>query len=497
VRAVSNVAQCSVQPRKVDAWHMKKLSAVLLLLFLPVCLFAQQPRTAVLAFTHVIVIDMTGAPPKPDMTVVITGNRITAIGRAGHVRVPPRAQVIDAASKFLIPGLWDMHVHFTEIERSFPLFIANGVTGVRNMGGELEDLLRWRAEVVSGKLLGPRVVTCGPIVDGPQPAAHGPTIVVGTPAEGRQTVDMLKQRGADCVKVYDRLPRDAYFAIIDQAKRDGLSVVGHVPESITTMEASGAGQKSIEHLGTILQGCSTIEDELRRLEAAPMPSGGDFSEIPRRIAARGERMLDTYDGQKAKQLFAHLIKNQTWQVPTLVTKRALTFIDDFDRNGDERLKYIPQSEQKWWSPRQNFLLRYRTPEYIVYSKRLWQKELELVGAMRRAGVLLMTGTDLSIPYIFAGFSLHDELGLFVQAGLTPMEALQAATRNPAIFLGELSSQGTIERGKIANLVLLDANPLQNIRNTQRINAVVLNGRYLGKETLQRMLADVEAAVRRT
>ena len=475
---------------------MKKLSALLLLLLVSVDLRAQDRRTGMLALTHVTVIDMTGAPPKLDMTVVIEGNRITSIARSRKMRIPRGAAVINASGKFLIPGLWDMHVHFTEVERSFPLFIANGVMGVRNMGGELEDLLRWRAAVASGKLLGPRVLMCGPIVDGPQPAAHGPTIVVGTPTEGRQTVDRLKQRGADCVKVYDRLPRDAYFAIIDQAKRDGIPVVGHVPEAITTMEASDAGQKSIEHLGTILQGCSTIEDELRRLQAAPMPTGVDFSEIPRRIAARGERMLDTYDEQKAKQLFAHLVKNQTWQVPTLVTKRALTFIDDFDRNGDERLKYIPEAEQKWWSPQQNFLLRYRTPEYIVYSKRLFQKELDLVAVMHRAGVPLMTGTDLGIPYTFAGFSLHDELGLFVQAGLTPMEALQAATRNPAVFLDELSSQGTIERRKIANLVLLDANPLEDIRNTERISAVVLNGKYLPKEELQKMLADIEAAVKR-
>ena len=447
---------------------MRKIIALLLIILLPALFVAAQTNPTAqsqsLVFNHVTVIDMTGAAPKRDMTVVITGNRIMTIASSSQMRIPRGAEVINAAGKFLIPGLWDMHVHFTEIERSFPLFIANGVTGVRNMGGELEDLLRWRAAVTSGSLLGPRVVTCGPILDGPQPAAHGPKIVVGSANEGRQTVDILKQRGADCVKVYDRLSRDAYLAIIDQAKKDGLPVVGHVPESITTTEASGAGQKSIEHLGSILQGCSTIEGELRRLEAAPMPSGGDFSEIPRRIAARGERMLDTYDEQQAKQLFARLIKNQTWQVPTLVTKRALTFIDDFDRNGDERLQYIPQSEQKWWSPQQNFLLRYRTPEYIVYSKRLFQKELELVGAMHRAGVPLMTGTDLSIPYTFAGFSLHDELGLFVQAGLTPMEALQAATRNPAVFLGELSSQGTIERGKIANLVLLDANPLENVRN---------------------------------
>lgn len=474
---------------------MNTLSALLVLLILSASLPAQQLQAGVFAFTHVTVIDMTGAPPKPNMTVLITANRITAIGRAGRVRIPRGAQVIDAAGKFLIPGLWDMHVHFTGPERSFPLFIANGVTGVRNMGGEPTDSLRWQAEVAAGRLLGPRIVACGQIIDGPQPAAHGPTIVVSTAAEGRQAVDLLKQRGADCVKVYDRLPRDAYFAIIDEAKKQGLPVVGHVPLSTTSVEASDSGQSSIEHLGTILEGASTIEAELRRLESESAPPS-EPSEFPRRIAARGVRMLNTYDAQKAKQVFAHFVKNHTWQVPTLEFKWAQTFIDDITRNGDERLKYIPQSEQQWWSPQKNFFARYRTPEYIVYRKRLFQKELELVGAMHRAGVPFMTGTDVSGAYVFPGFSLHHELELYVQAGFTPMEALQAATRNPAVFLGEPRSQGTVERGKIANLVLLEANPLENIRNTQRINAVVLNGMYLPKETLQRMLAGVEAAAKR-
>ncbi len=474
---------------------MKRLSALLLLLILVARLPAQELQTNLIAFTHVTVIDMTGAPPKPDLTVVITGNRITAMGRAGKVRVPRGAQIINAAGKFLIPGLWDMHVHFTETERTFPMFIANGVLGVRNTGGKAEDVFRWREEVAKGKLLGPRIVACGPIVDGPDIVAHGPAIGVRTPAEGRKVVDTLKQQGADFIKVYDGVPRDTYFAIVDEAKKQRLPVVGHVPLSITTIEASDAGQKSIEHLGSILQGSSSAEAELRDWKGAPAQEG-DFSAIPRRIAARGERMLDTYDEQKAQQLFAHLIKNQTWQVPTLVAKRSLAFIDDISRKGDERVKYIPQSEQEWWTPQKNFLFRYRTPKYIVYGKKLFQKELELVGAMRRAGVRFMTGTDVSVPYVIAGFSLHDELALLVQAGFTPMEALQAATRNPAIFLGEVTSQGTIERGKIANLVLLEANPLENIRNTQRINAVVLNGSYLPKEALQKMLADAEAAAKR-
>lgn len=453
-----------------------------------------KPGPRVLAFTHVTVIDATGAPARPDSTVVITGNRITALGRTGRVRVPNDATTIDASGKFMIPGLWDMHVHFTETERTFPLFVANGVLGVRNAGGDADQLFRWRAEVAAGTLVGPRIVACGPIVDGPKPVAHGPTIGVGTVAEARRIVDDFKKRGADFIKVYDTLPRDAYFAVIDEARKVHIPVAGHVPLSVSSLEASDAGQRSIEHLGTILEGCSTVADELRADEAAPIPEG-DLTEIPRRIAARGERMLATYDEARASILFAHFRRNHTWQVPTLVTKRALAFVDDMSRQPDDRLKYVPAATIDAWRPASNFLSRYRTEGYIDYRKRLYQKELELTGTMRRAGVGFLAGTDLSVGYIFAGFSLHDELELFVKAGFTPMEALQTATRNPAEYLGELSSSGTVERGKVASLVLLDANPLEDITNTRRVDSVVLNGRYFSHEELQRMLASAEAAAK--
>lgn len=471
---------------------MRRSTSTLLLFLIWINLAsAQTRRPTTLAFTHVTVIDMTGAPPKRNMTVLVTGNRITNISRLNRLRLPPGAQIIDAGGKFLIPGLWDMHVHFTRFDTTFPLFIANGVTGVRNMGGELDELLRWRAEVASGKIVGPRIVACGPIVDGPQPAAHGPTIVVKDAAEARAAVDMLKQRGADCVKVYDRLPRDAYFAIIDEAKKQGLPVVGHVPLSITSVEASDAGQKSIEHLGSILESSSTLESELFKEERSSEPITP--SDFPRRIAVRGARMLDTYNERRADQIFAHFVKNKTWQVPTLEFKWAQTFIDDLSRKADDRLRYIPETDQQWWGPTKNFFARYRTPEYISFRKRLWQKELDMVGATHRAGVPFMAGTDLSGAYVFPGFSLHHELELLVQAGFTPMQALQTATRNPAVFLGELTSQGTIETGKLANLVLLEANPLTDIRNTQRINAIVLNGKFLSREDLNKLLNEAAAA----
>lgn len=477
---------------------MKKCFALVLILTLPLQLTAQQPDTSQptsLAFTHVTVIDMTGAPPKPDMTVVINGDRITSLGPTGRVRIPRGARVIDAPGKYLIPGLWDMHVHITETERSLPMFVANGVTGVRNTGGVAEDLFRWRADVASGRLLGPRIVACGPVVDGENPSHPDHSVVVRNAAEGRAAVISLKRRGADFIKVYDGVPRDAYFAIAEESRRLRVPFVGHVPSSVTTREASGAGQRSIEHLGTVLEGSSAAERELRNWVSPPAPPG-DFSAIPRRIAARGSRMLDTYSDERAQELFRLLVRNHTWQVPTLLVKKIWAHVDDISTAEDARFRYVPRRVREGWSPQRQLLFRYRTPEFIAYNKRLFQKEMELVGAMRRAGVEFMAGTDVGGAYTYYGFSLHDELALFVEAGFTPMEALQAATRNPARFLGRLNAQGTVERGKLADLVLLEADPLENIRNTQRVDAVVLNGRYLPKQALQRMLADAEVAARR-
>lgn len=471
---------------------MRKLLSLFLLSIFVSQLTAQRLPSAepsTLAFTHVTVIDMTGAPPKPDMTVVVTGNRIADLGQAGRVRIPKGAQVIDATGKFLIPGLWDMHFHIKEAERTFPLFIVNGVTGVRNMGGDFQKLFEWRDAVASGRLLGPRIVACGPVVDGPHPANPDHAIPVSTAEEGRQAVDFLKRSGADFVKVYDGVPRDAYFAIAEESKKQGLPFVGHVPSAVTTAEASDAGQKSVEHLGTFLEGSSTAETELRNWSSPPVKNG-DFSVIPARIAARGNRMLDTYSEQKAAQLLALLARNRTWQVPTLLAKQVNTFVDDISKVQDPRYQYIPAAVREGWSPDKNFFYRYRTPEFIAYQKRLFQKELETVGAMSRAGVPLMAGTDGG-AYTVPGFGLHQELALLVKAGLTPMEALQAATINPAKFLGESDTLGTVEKGKIADLILLEANPLEDISNTERIDGVVVNGIFFPRAVLRMMLANVE------
>lgn len=438
---------------------METMFALVLTVLLAVLPGAAQPRPKSrlqsIVFTHVTVIDMTGAPAKPDMTVVTMGSHIFALGKTGRVRVPKGATVVDGTGKFLIPGLWDMHVHL-EIsgkDASLPMYIAYGVTGLRDMGGNIDLINRWRQQIAKGSVLGPRIVASGSILDG-SPPEWPLRIVVKNEAEARQAVRSLKNRSVDFIKVHNLLSREAYFAIADESKKQGLQFAGHVPFSITATEASNAGQRSIEHL---------------------------------------TGLSSTYDDEKARTLFALFVKNRTWQCPTLVALRAIAFLNDSDFIEDARIRYVSPSVKESWAFQINTFFKSRTPEAIAAAKTSVQGNIREVGAMRRAGVEFMAGTDVGFPYIFPGSSLHDELTLLVEAGLTPMEALQTATRNPAKYLGFLDSLGTVEKGKVASLVLLEANPLENIGNSRKIAAVMLNGELLSKEVIQKMLSDAEAA----
>jgi len=443
-----------------------------------------------LVLKNVTVIDMTGAAPRPGMTVIVRDGRIEAV--SAEASVPEGARVVDARGKFLIPGLWDMHVHlWASPERLFPLFLANGVTGVRDTASPPGQIFRLREEVKSGKALGPRIVACGPQVDGPGQAPEH-IIPVANAEEARQAVQSLKNMGADCVKSHDRVPRDAYLALVDEAKRAGLPVVGHVPGGVTLAEASDGGQRSIEHLGGIFDACSSAAAEIERMNSAPPPK--DPSEFPQRIAARGTLALDTYSPELCGRLFERFARNGTWQVPTLATTYGRTFIDDLSRREDPRLRYIPKDQREGWKPENDFFARFRTPEYVAWQKRYWAETLKVVGAMHRAGVPILAGTDLSLAYVYPGFSLHDELAFLVEAGLPPLEALKAATIGPARFLGMEGTLGTVEAGKTADLVLLDADPLADIQNTRRISGVVVNGRWLGPEELKKMLEGAAAGI---
>lgn len=440
-----------------------------------------------LVFTHATVIDMTGAEPKPEMTVVVIGKRIAAIGETGKVRVPDNAQMVDATGRFLIPGLWDMHVHlFNNIsgtgtnnkDRYFPLLIANGVTGVRDMFSDADDIKlagQWQSEIDAGETIGPRIALGSRIVDG-VPTFLPNLMGVKTAEEARNAVRTLKDAGAGFIKVYWNLSPEAFYAIADESKKLGIDFAGHVPFSMSAADVSDAGQKSIEHLTGLLETCSSKEDELRKKEWSP--------EVAAELRA-------TYDEQKCLALFQRFAKNSTWHTPTAVLHRGMMLHDDEKFRGNINFKYVSAATLANWGDSPQVA---REPELKI-RKQFFQKLLETIGTMHGAGVPILAGTDVGNPFVIAGFDLHDELELFVLAGMTPIQALQTATVNPAKYLGMIDSMGTIEVGKFADLVLLDANPIDNISNTKRIEAVVFNGSYVSKEAREKMLADVEADVK--
>lgn len=452
-----------------------------------------QPQNTSTAFTNVTVIDATGAPAMRGMTVLVTAGRISGIGKTGKLKVPEGSRVIDATGKFLIPGLWDMHAHIWDKDMLFPAYTANGITGVRDMGGVLEPWLKWRTQIEAGEARGPRSVIGGKIIDGFKPFFYF-FVQAASAGQGRETVRSLKEKGADFIKVYDRLPRETYFAIIDEARQQKLSFAGHVPVEVKASEASSAGQKSIEHLTGIALECSTDEARLRteaidalnhaRKEGIKMEEVG--ASIRRAYSLSRSIPLDTYSEVRAKGLFTLFRRNSTWQVPTLVVREDFGN-EEIRRSVTPHLKYFPPFVRSMILPESK-----ATDEEREVNKRRFRKELEIVRAMRKVGVRFIAGADAPNPYSVPGFGLHDELALLVEAGFTPLEALQTATRNPAEFLGQLDSLGTIERGKIADLVLLEANPLADINNTRKIAAVVLGGKLILKPELKEMLDGLEA-----
>ena len=461
-----------------------------------------QPMDGPVAFTHVTVIDATGTSPQPDMTLVVADGRIASLEKSGANVVPASALVVNASGKFVIPGLWDMHVHtmqsitsggksFDLYETFFPLFVANGITGVRDMNGDLNILVRAREKVDRAEIVGPRVIAAGLIVEGTK-WSFG-SLAVSSPDDGRRAVRTLIERGANFVKVGSTVPRDAYFAIAAEAKARHVPLAGHVPLGVTATEASDSGQRSIEHLDGVLLASSPDERRLRD-EMQKVMNTTDFGVLWLSRVRAEAKALETYDAQRAEDLTAHFLKNGTWQVPTLVLKRATASLQDKSFTNDQRLAYIPSYLSATWGANNVLTAKY-APEDYVNDSRVLEKLLQLVGTMHHAGVKFMPGTDTSDPYIFPGFSVHDELALFVRAGMTPMEALRTATWNPAEYLGITDSAGSVAVGKVADLVFLDANPIEEIRNTQRIWAVVVRGKVLQKTALEALLTLRKAAAK--
>ena len=455
-----------------------------------------------IAITHVAVVDAANDRVRADQTVLIRAGRITEVMPAANTSPPRSTRVIDGTGKYVIPGLWDMHAHLAVTGRpaeiDLPLFVAHGVTGLRVLNADcrvpapglvscLEHHRDLQRQIDSGALLGPRLLALGswPVNGAAGITDSMPSFFKAASAEdGRQLARYFKQRGVDFIKVYDGIPREGFLGLADEARKLGLPFAGHEASSLSAIELSAAGQRSIEHSRTFLYNCFSAADSMRKglLRLSP--------------TQRRQRMVDDYDAVLCSDVFRTFARNRTYITPTHGTRKMDAFAHDSAYRNDPRLKYVRAAQRLGWILDANRMVASDSSAAGRKSfMDFYRKGLELTGAAYRAGVPVMVGTDANDSFVFVGSSVHDELDELIRAGLSPAQALDAATRSGAAFLGRTNEFGAVQAGRAADLVLLDANPLDDIRNIRRIHAVLLNGRYLARTALDSLLSAAEAAAK--
>ena len=421
-----------------------------------------------IAITNVTVIDGRQPTPRVNQTVIVRGNRIVSVSPAGSASVPAAARVLEGRGKFLVPGFWDMHVHTAIMggRALLSLYVANGVTGVRDMAGDWDTLRTWRSEIARGQLVGPRMIVSGPYLEGGDvPIPH---LVARNAEESRAGVDSLIALGVDFIKVHSQLNAEAYFAIARRARERGKVFAGHVPRVVGAAAASDSGQKSIEHLLGIPAAC-TPDDSVA---LAP------------RFTVQGA--LGRCSSENLFPLYAKLARNGTYVTPTFTAQVEVAYWPGRSVPGDTLAHYLPKVVRDYVA--QIFPMPDSIPPNAdSVGRAMLDRRLLQVAAMQRAGVHILAGTDAPLRNSPPGFGLHEELMLMARGGMSPFEVLKSATYEPARYLGMLDSAGTVEPRKLADLVLLDANPLLDISNTRRIRAVVANGRLFTGEDRQRLL----------
>lgn len=428
------------------------------------------------AITDVSIVDVEQGRLIGPRTVLVDEGRIAAIVAPGAAHIPASAQRIDGRGRFLMPGLVDMHVHLFNLSShrppndwSFPLYVANGVTAVREMRADAESMTlvhHWQTAVDDGELIAPRILAAGIAVYG------------ATPEDAAHQVDAAAEAGADFIKVFSEVPATHWRAILAAAQARSLPVVGHVPAGVPLLVAAAAGQRSNEHLMQAFEACSSIE---ARLLEQRRDLAGDA--LIARRDAQESAALDAFDPAVCRNVARTLAASGQVQVPTLVLADEDLLGKDGPPSTDPRWRYLRPDERARW---QRFLDGY-TAQDAELARRRWPVAREIVSAMHEAGVVIMAGTDSPMPGVYPGFALHEELELLVAAGLTSAEALRSATLEPARFLGIADKSGSVAVGKRADLLLLDADPIKDVRNTRRIHAVLLDGRLLRRTDLDALL----------
>lgn len=442
--------------------------------------------TADIAITNAMVVDVETGELHENQTVLIGNGRIVDIGPDLTREAAVASQVLDAEGGYLIPGLWDMHVHSGyDYEWHFPLFLAYGVTGVRNMniGGDANFTRtnEIRRKLAEGEILGPRFFANGTTLDGYPHIAADP-VVVRTPEDGRAAVAAAADAHADFIKVYDNVPREAYFAIMEEARRSNLPVDGHIPFRVRPEEAADAGQRTVEHGLGLELGCNPDYEAERDRYAAALDAAAKTGEpfaTDITLFEHEHRLALARDATACESVIDAYRRNGVAACPNVMTYYAIVHLEELQAEYPS-LHHVPESRLEAWAE--------IPPATLATIKTLMAGSIEMYFLNARllgeSGVTLLAGSDAGEPFIVPGDSLHTELMLLVEESeVHPLLALQAATINPAMVLGLDDELGSIETGKLADLVLLDSSPLENIRNTRSIRAVVADGRLFRRDEL--------------
>ena len=460
------------------------------------------PGDSILAVTRAHVVDVERGVVLRDRTILVRGGRIAAVFPAARAAIPPGARVVDADGRWAVPGLWDMHAHVDAgAAWQFPAHVALGVTGLRDMGSALASLAAWR-DAARGGAPAPRIVGAGPIVFGAGDDPDPRVALVRTPDAARRLVDSLAAGGAAFIKTYDWIPRDAYLALADAARARGLHLAGHLPLQVTPEEAIAAGQRSIEHFGNaeggLLLHLSRERAELAAWGAALVGRPFDAANLMGGWSpARALRVAHAYDPRLAARLARRMAAAGVWLTPTLASARSWVVPPDSAFLRDPRRSLLPRDHRDAVdSLVVGWHLAPPSREHRRAQRRLFVAQELLLQDLVAGGVRILAGSDFA-PWVgaYPGHALHDELRALVAAGLTPLQALRAATLEPARYFGALDTLGAIAPRRVADLVLLDTDPLRDIAAVTRVHAVVLRGRWLGPAERERLLERARAAAR--
>ncbi len=440
---------------------------------------------------------------RESQTVIIKAGKIFKISPTSDLPLSPENDIVDGTGKFLIPGLWDAHVHFAYMEELAPrmhdLFLAYGITSLRDTGGKIDFVRKWKAQSLANPTTTPRLMIAGPLLDGlpnvydgSDPMRPPLSVGLGSKEAVEQKIEELDSLGVDLLKAYEMLTPEQFSAATALGQEKGLKVTGHVPLSMDVISASNAGLNSMEHMRNLELSCASNAEELlqqrRQLlsEGRQDPGGVLRSRIHQTQRATA---IENYDPKVAEKVLQVLAKNQTWQIPTITLSTAFTELPFATEEWQSSFAYLPDSvEQRWKQGIATVAAQEKTTFQKNYSKWL----MNMVKQVHSAGIDMMAGTDTPIFFLTPGRSLHEELAVLVTAGLSPLDALKTATLNPARYFGLEQELGSIEEQKWADLLLLDANPLEDITNTQRIRAVVKQGNLINREQLDQLLAKLSS-----